>query len=307
MSDRFMKAYRFLCYEVLFLIAFGGAVRAMDAGLACPDWPLCFGEYIPDFHIQVYFEFLHRVLAGTVGLFVGGFGIYLLACKTVSPLVKFLSVLSILLVVVQIIVGGLTVLMLLNEGVVVAHLILATMLFSSLLWTYWELGRERMGTRKFKAPAWLKGFAFILVGTLWAQILLGGLVASNYAGMVCPDFPLCHGQLIPTLKGVIGLQVLHRLGAYVCLIAVMAFWFAIRSSHLRSNPVMSFWTKRLVLAIWIQVALGIANIVFVIPPLITVLHLAMGTYLLGVALRIAFFMKREVGEQEKSVLMAVEA
>ena len=307
MSERFMKAYRFLCFEVLFLIAFGGSVRAMDAGLACPDWPLCFGDYIPDFQIQVYFEFLHRVLAGSVGLFVGGFGIYLLSRKTVSPLVKVLSVLSILLVTAQVIMGGLTVLMLLNEGVVAAHLVLATMLFASLLWTYWELRAEQVGARKIGVPSWLKGFTYLVVAVLWGQILLGGLVASNYAGMVCPDFPLCHGQLIPTLSGVIGLQVMHRLGAYLCVALVVGFWFAVMNSKLKFDPVFRAWTRRLNIAIWIQVALGIANVIFVIPPLITVLHLAVATYLLGAALRLSFLMKWDSGEYKKPVLVAARA
>jgi heme A synthase len=39
MSDKFLRYYKYLIIEVLFLIALGGAVRTMDAGLACPDWP----------------------------------------------------------------------------------------------------------------------------------------------------------------------------------------------------------------------------------------------------------------------------
>ncbi|MCB0385614.1 MAG: COX15/CtaA family protein, partial [Bdellovibrionales bacterium] len=282
---------RFLCYEVLFLIAFGGSVRAMDAGLACPDWPLCFGDYIPDFHIQVYFEFLHRVLAGTVGLFVGGFGIYLLTQKKVSLLVKVLSVTSIVLVLAQVIMGGLTVLMLLDENIVAAHLLLATMLFASLLWTYWELRAEQTSPPMVGIPGWLKGLTVALLAVLWTQIFLGGLVASNYAGMACPTFPLCHGQLIPTLQGQVGLQVMHRLGAYLCVVMVFAVWWAIRNTAAAEYPPLNQWSRRMVSAILIQVALGIANIVFVIPPLITVLHLAVGTYLLGASLRICFIMQ----------------
>ncbi|MCB0410683.1 MAG: COX15/CtaA family protein [Flavobacteriales bacterium] len=138
-SSKFLKFYRILCYEILFLIAFGGSVRAMNAGLACPDWPLCFGDFIPDFHIQVYFEFIHRVLAGMVGLFIFGFGIYLIRKKDVSNSVKLLSVLSMVTVFLQVIMGGLTVLFLLKESVVTTHLFLATLLFALVLLIYWEL------------------------------------------------------------------------------------------------------------------------------------------------------------------------
>ena len=50
------------------LIVFGALVRANGAGLACPDWPLCFGEVIPAFDVGVAFEWGHRALAGSVGL-----------------------------------------------------------------------------------------------------------------------------------------------------------------------------------------------------------------------------------------------
>ncbi|MCB0361730.1 MAG: COX15/CtaA family protein, partial [Bdellovibrionales bacterium] len=282
-SPRFLKAYRFLCYEVLFLIALGGSVRTMNAGLACPDWPLCFGEFIPDFHIQVYFEFIHRVLAGSLSLLVFGFGIYLLRQARIGKLVKLLSGIAMCLVVIQVIVGGLTVLMLLKESVVTLHLVLATALFACVLIVYWELKSAQERTIFVGAPRVLKHFAHILTGSIWVQIVLGGLVASHYAGLVCPDFPLCHGQFAPTLTGPIGLQVIHRLGAYLCVLLICGFWITVKQLLPSGNPLVLKWSKRLLIGIWIQVGLGIANIFFSTPPLIVVLHLFTGTLLLGMA------------------------
>ena len=50
------------------LIVLGALVRAHAAGLACPDWPLCFGELVPRFDLKVAFEWGHRVTAGVVSL-----------------------------------------------------------------------------------------------------------------------------------------------------------------------------------------------------------------------------------------------
>ena len=100
---------------------------------------------------------------------------------------------------------------------------------------------------------------------------------------------------------------MHRLGAYLCVALVVGFWFAVMNSKLKFDPVFRAWTRRLNIAIWIQVALGIANVIFVIPPLITVLHLAVATYLLGAALRLSFLMKWDSGEYKKPVLVAARA
>ena len=54
------------------LLVFGSAVRVHGAGLACPDWPLCFGEVIPALDFQVFMEWGHRVLAGLVSLGFSG-------------------------------------------------------------------------------------------------------------------------------------------------------------------------------------------------------------------------------------------
>lgn len=291
-SKGFLRAYRFLAYEILFLIGFGGSVRTMNAGLACPDWPLCFGSYIPDFHIQVYFEFIHRVLAGSLGLLVGGMGVYLIRHKEVSSLVKGLCLASIIIVLAQVIVGGLTVLLLLKESVVTAHLLLATMLFACILVVYWELRESHQPTVFVGSPQFLRHFAYVLTGIVWVQILLGGLVSSHYAGLACPDFPLCHGQWVPSMTGLVGLQVMHRMGAYLCVLMIFAFWFAVRQWMPSSQPLVIKWSRRLLVGILLQVALGISNIFLVTPPLVVVLHLVTGTVLLGICLRLSYLLHR---------------
>ena len=61
------RAFLLLNGGLLAVIALGVLTRAMDAGLACPDWPLCFGDVIPDYHPQVYLEFIHRNLGRIYG------------------------------------------------------------------------------------------------------------------------------------------------------------------------------------------------------------------------------------------------
>ena len=68
-------SYAFLTYGfaglallTLGLIVVGALVRAYDAGLACPDWPLCKGALVPGFDFKVAFEWGHRVFAAAISI-----------------------------------------------------------------------------------------------------------------------------------------------------------------------------------------------------------------------------------------------
>ena len=286
MSSSVQKAYKFLVLEVLFLIAFGGAVRAMNAGLACPDWPLCFGDFIPDYHPQVYFEFIHRVLAGVVAIAVFVLNIKVIKHPQIKKSIKFLAWLSFVIIIAQVIMGGLTVLLLLHAKVVTLHLALGTGLFACLLWIYMGISDKQEVGAAHRPEAGMKWFSYVMLALVYAQLLLGGLVASHYAALVCTEFPLCHGQWFPTFSGVIGLQVIHRLGAYIVTVAALGFALAVARSRVHANARRgSFLLLGLIL---VQVGLGIANVLLKTPPLLTVLHLAVGTMILGATLRVVY-------------------
>lgn len=277
-----LKLYKYLCIEVFFLVSLGGAVRAMNAGLACPDWPLCFGDFIPDYHPQVYFEFIHRVLAGIIGIGATYLNIQVMRSTVATKNTKRLAFFALVLLLAQIIMGGLTVLLRLHEQVVTIHLALGTAFFAISLWIYlsFVFVHDYPGSSA-SSKGTLPTVIFLL--SVYFQIILGALVASHYAAQVCTDFPLCHGQWIPTLSGPIGLHVIHRLGAYVLTVIILGYFVYMWRKV--DCPWMKKWARYAFMVLLFQVGLGIANVVNLTPPLLTVLHLATGTFLLGIAVR----------------------
>lgn len=276
----FSTTLKYLVIEVFLLIALGGSVRLMNAGLACPDWPLCFGDVIPDYHPQVYLEFIHRAFAGLVSIVTGVLAITLIF-RTRAPLgLKRLMAGTVVLLLVQVIFGGLTVLLQLHSKVVAAHLGMGTGFFALLLALYLRVKEPHppgVASKNLRRWIWLVAFA------IFGQIILGGLVASHFASLACTDFPTCHGQWFPTFRGIIGLHVIHRLGAYTLFCIILAnlviMWRSKQAPRLKKLATGMF------ALVCLQVAIGIANVVWLTPPLIAVVHLSMAMTILSVAVR----------------------
>ena len=279
----FLVSFKILVFSIFALICLGASVRLMNAGLACPDWPLCFGDWIPDFHPQVYFEFSHRVVAGIIGLVTLALQGHLIFRIRAPRALKNVAFASLVILIIQIIFGGLTVTMKLLPGIVAGHLALGTAFFGTVLWTYLGVRDLRAPRAESLGPSWLKVWCGYVVILVYGQILLGGLVASNAASLACIDFPLCQGKWIPTLQGMLGLHVIHRLGAYFVFVNILVGGLLIeRYATSHQLKVLSRWIFGL---LCLQIALGISNIIFLMPPIIAVSHLGTATLILAFALR----------------------
>jgi heme a synthase len=283
-EKHFSKIMALLVFLTFDLMLLGAAVRAFDAGLACPDWPLCFGKVLPKYDLQVYLEVIHRFVASIVAFifFIAYAGAFIY--ERLKPLRWVLSV-GLLLLLAQIVMGGLTVLKILEPGIVTAHLSLATAFLISLVVVQHQEEGPRYKILKHSGFEKLSLLGLILV---CGQIVLGGWVASNYAGMVCIDFPMCNGEWFPAWTGPIGAQVIHRLMAYTLTVFfVVYFFYALKkSSKAQISTIQKKTAFQCLLLIFSQVAVGVMNLQMQIPAWMTVLHLGLALYLLLTILKI---------------------
>lgn len=296
-ARKLARAFFALAALTYALIVLGALVRAHGAGLACPDWPLCFGDVIPQLDFKVAFEFGHRVVAGSVALLFSGLAWTTLRRPVLGPSLRPALAIAALLLAVQIVLGGLTVLKLLATWTVTSHLVtgnafaLALVLIGRRLL---ELAAQADRTGLTPAastspPASLAARAATtgVAALLALQLVLGGLVSSSYAGLVCPDWPTCmNGEYFPTFSGIQGLHVLHRTVGYTLLAALFAAALLAR----RSRPLGRWLALASVLGL-AQVAVGVANVLLRLPVEITALHSALAAALvctLGIGVRIAW-------------------
>lgn len=272
------------------LVVLGALVRAHGAGLACPDWPLCFGDVIPRLDFKVAFEFGHRVLAGTVAILFAGLAWRTLRHPELGPRLRTALALTAGLLALQIVLGGLTVLQLLATWTVTSHLLTGNAFALALVLIgrrIRELASPATDPRERSAGAGERLATTAVAVLLVCQIMLGGLVSSSYAGLVCPDWPTCmNGEYFPTFSGIQGLHVLHRTVAYTLLASLLA-----TTLLARRHPALSRCLGLASALALCQVGVGVANVLLRLPVEITALHSALAAALvctLGIGVQIAW-------------------
>jgi cytochrome c oxidase assembly protein subunit 15 len=277
---RIAIAFALLAALTYLLIVLGALVRAHGAGLACPDWPLCFGALVPVFDLKVAFEWSHRVLAGGVALGFAGLAALTLRRARSRTVTRLLAVGAALLTL-QVILGALTVWHLLAAWTVTAHLVTGNAFAVCIAFTAAELAERAHPPARGARPG--PGSVAVLASTgllIAAQIVLGGLVSSTYAGLACSEWPACiGGAWFPSFAGAQGLHLLHRTNAYAVIAALgLSAWLLRRHPRIAGLALLAF-------AIGVaQTAVGVANVLLRIPVEMTGLHSALAA---GLVLAIA--------------------
>ncbi len=321
----------FVAALVFAMVVVGGATRLTDSGLSITEWKPVTGAIPPlsheawltefekyrripeyqlvnrgmslaDFQTIYWWEWGHRLLGRIIGLAYALPFLFFLAARRVPKSLVGRTWLLLGLGGLQGLVGWWMVSSGLSERVDVAperltvHLGLALFLFAAIVWTALDAWT---GSDRPTGPRATGGFALALLGLVFVQCLLGGLVAGNDAGRVYTDWPLMNGELFPSDYGARGgawaifahdhaaVQLHHRLIAYLLFAAAWAFvlhvWRSDEAARLRRPALL---LAGLVTA---QAALGIATLMAAVPLTLGILHQGGAVVVLGAATVLAWF------------------
>ncbi len=268
------------------LIFVGGLVTSTGSALAVPDWPLAFGKLVPKLVGGVRFEYGHRVTAGIVVVLT-----LLLATWTWAREprrgVRNTAFAALGLVILQAVLGGITVLLELPLPIAVAHaataqaflcLTVAMALFTDPRWE----SLPRLG-RDTESPS-LVALCTATTVVIYLQILIGAVMRHLGAGLAIPDFPLSFGQLMPPHFSLfVAISFAHRVGALV--VSVFVFWTVFRViGRYRGEPALLRPALALLVLLAVQISLGALTIWSWRAVIPTTAHVAGGAAVLAASL-----------------------
>lgn len=270
LQSLFSKLFLGMAFLTLALMALGSATRVMNAGLSCPDWPLCFGSVVPkhQMNLQVFLEWFHRIVASSVGGFMIALTLAIVWFRRQLPTwLPWASLGGLTLVVFQGVLGGLTVTQLLRFDIVTAHLATGLLFFSSLL----VIGILLMPYRGTGMVSSLHWASLLAVLCLYGQSILGALVASRWAVHQC----IGSAALCRVLYS-------HLLGVVPATLSVLfVIWLSWRTAAL--HPLLRRLTFMGGGLLGLQVLLGLSTLKFRLQvEALTVGHQMIGAALLGI-------------------------
>ena len=267
------------------LLIWGNLVAGLKAGLACPDWPLCHGKVLPPFRLDIYMEFLHRVIAAVAG--VSLLGLSYRRYRAYRGGAKAVPILAVGLLLAEIVMGGMVVLLQLPVQLTTVHF--TTGLFVFLL-AYYMMSFDGIAKPASFSLRGYPGLFFGMGALVFLLAAMGAYVRHAGAGLSLPDWPTSLGGLVPgVLADGVLIQFSHRVLAALVALTVVALWAATAlDDHLRKHRRMA---GALVLMILAQVAVGGAVVLTRLYFLSTALHLAVA---LGMLMMLARMWVREL-------------
>jgi cytochrome c oxidase assembly protein subunit 15 len=277
---------------VIFLILVGALVRMTGSGMGCPDWPKCFGQWVPptdisqlpaDYKIRfqvagkeiadfdpykTWIEYINRLIGVLIGLFALITAALSLPLRRIDPWITRWSVAGLVLVILQGGLGAYVVRTNLKTGIITLHMLMALLVLAAFMAAW-------MRTLRTQAKAEPGLFRLSLAALLLTlvQILLGTQVREQIDELA---IVLGSDRRAEWIAGLDALYDVHKVFYYAIAAAAAAVWWQGRRAGTRTLRLLSWWLPAVVLA---EVLLGLGMHHLAVPAVFQPLHLLAATLL----------------------------
>ena len=269
------------------LIVLGSAVRVTNSGMGCRGWPLCSGEVGPISKFHPLMEQSHRFLASVVTVLIIVLVIAVLRAGTVARHVRGPSLASAGVIVIQIVLGAITVLTNNAPVTVALHLLVATLFLGVV--TVNAVASFIAPDRSWSLLHEPGRLAWAAVGALYLVVISGSIVVNAGAQAACTSWPVCFSS--PAATGLVAIQVVHRSIVLIGSVLVVAFLVALLRSKGTDGVERNLSIAGLGL-LAAQIAVGALSALNSSHTEIADVHLALATALWGVVVAVFALMAR---------------
>ena len=262
---------------------------------------------LADFKTIFFWEWLHRLWGRLIGMAFAGPFLWFLFRRRIPPGLMARLVGLLVLGGLQGVLGwvmvksGLVDRVEVSQYRLVAHLGLAIVIYAAILWTAFDLIWPR--PPQVLPAGGLPRAAAAIVAVVFLTLLAGGFVAGLNAGLTYNTFPLMDGHLVPEgywqlqpwwlnfFENVAAVQFDHRLLALASLTAIIALWLAGRRHGVGARGRRAL--DALLAMALLQVALGVATLLLVVPLPLAAAHQAGAVLVFTAALVACHALRRE--------------
>jgi protoheme IX farnesyltransferase len=276
-----------------FLIGLGGTVLATNSGLSCPDWPLCYGQAYYSGTYQVFLEQFHRFTAATVSILIVLLLIGIIRWARKDRALLTMAIAAPMLLAIQIVLGGLTVLWKLPPQIITAHLGTALAIFAIVITIAVLSGKPEPSKEH---PAKTRKFAQLAITNallVYILMLLGSYVTGSGAALACPGWPLCTPASWATSNHLADINILHRV--YAVFVGLVTLWTVISALRrwrvARGQAIVGLVGGLLFVY---QAVVGGLIVLLKEPAFVAGLHLALATAVWGTLVLLAAFASNQL-------------
>lgn len=276
----------------VFLIFVGGLVRASGAGLGCPDWPKCFGMWIPplsaselpahfdasQFNVfKTWTEYINRLIGVIIGLLITAIFVLSFRYRKKNPPVFYSSAAAFVMVLIQGWLGGQVVITGLSEWLITLHMLLAMILMITLIYAVFKASQQQLKIDLSKENSyWLFGALGVLMLATFVQLILGTQVREAIDILKNMTVPPPRETWISKVESI---DEIHRSFSWIVFLAGGAvFYFSRWWTEVELVQKMGTAIFGIIL---LQIATGVGLYYLGMPPTYQVVHLTGIAFLVG--------------------------